>query len=120
MGNWWEEETRSKQDASVYLSLYKQFLTESPTIDWSKMQPLKKHAHYEDLMSCSDSNELSNLLKHLCVIKLNGGLGTTMGCKSPKSLITVRDGLTFLDFAIQQNKVFIFSHQLSTIIYYHS
>ena len=36
------------------------------------------------------------------VVKLNGGLGTTMGCKGPKSAITVRDGLTFLDITVQQ------------------
>ena len=36
------------------------------------------------------------------VIKLNGGLGTSMGCQGPKSTITVRDDLTFLDLIIRQ------------------
>jgi UTP--glucose-1-phosphate uridylyltransferase len=36
------------------------------------------------------------------VIKLNGGLGTSMGMTAPKSLVTVKDGLTFLDVAARQ------------------
>ena len=42
------------------------------------------------------------MLNKLVVIKLNGGLGTSMGCKGPKSSIVVRDDLTFLDITIQQ------------------
>jgi hypothetical protein len=38
------------------------------------------------------------------VVKLNGGLGTTMGCKGPKSAITVREGLSFLDVTVQQER----------------
>jgi UTP--glucose-1-phosphate uridylyltransferase len=36
------------------------------------------------------------------VIKLNGGLGTTMGLDRAKSLVTVRDGLSFLDITVRQ------------------
>lgn len=36
------------------------------------------------------------------IIKLNGGLGTSMGLRGPKSLLPVRDGLTFLDIAARQ------------------
>jgi UTP--glucose-1-phosphate uridylyltransferase len=36
------------------------------------------------------------------VIKLNGGLGTSMGMTGPKSLVEVKDGLTFLDIAVRQ------------------
>lgn len=36
------------------------------------------------------------------VIKLNGGLGTTMGMHGPKSLIQVKEGLTFLDIIVRQ------------------
>ena len=42
------------------------------------------------------------MLNKLVVVKLNGGLGTSMGCKGPKSFIVVRDDLTFLDITIQQ------------------
>ncbi len=36
------------------------------------------------------------------VFKLNGGLGTSMGLAGPKSLLPVRDGLTFLDLIARQ------------------
>src|SRR6516225_2584720 len=39
-----------------------------------------------------------NLLAQTVVLKLNGGLGTSMGLDTAKSLLAVRDGLTFLDF----------------------
>ena len=42
------------------------------------------------------------MLDHLVVIKLNGGLGTSMGCSGPKSVIPVRNDLTFLDLTVQQ------------------
>ncbi len=35
-------------------------------------------------------------------IKLNGGLGTSMGLQKAKSLLVVKDGLTFLDIIAQQ------------------
>lgn len=42
-------------------------------------------------------------LDRLVVIKLNGGLGTSMGMEGPKSLVTVKDGLTFLDITVRQS-----------------
>src|SRR3954468_18332301 len=36
------------------------------------------------------------------VIKLNGGLGTSMGMTGPKSLVEAKDGLTFLDIIVRQ------------------
>lgn len=44
-------------------------------------------------------------LNKLVVIKLNGGLGTSMGCHGPKSVIPVRSDLTFLDLTVQQIEV---------------
>jgi len=42
------------------------------------------------------------LLNQLAVIKLNGGLGTSMGLERVKSLIPVKGGDTFLDFIAKQ------------------
>jgi len=50
-------------------------------------------------------DDAKDLLNKLIVVKLNGGLGTTMGCQGPKSVISVRSGLTFLDLNIQQLEV---------------
>ena len=44
-------------------------------------------------------------LKQTVVIKLNGGLGTSMGLERAKSLIPVKDGHTFLDIIVRQAKV---------------
>lgn len=49
--------------------------------------------------------EMAEQLKKLIVVKLNGGLGTSMGCKGPKSIIPVRHDLTFLDLTMQQIEV---------------
>ena len=42
------------------------------------------------------------LLAQAVVIKLNGGLGTSMGLQGPKSLLAVRDGVNFLDLMVRQ------------------
>ena len=41
-------------------------------------------------------------LDRAAVIKLNGGLGTSMGLSGPKSLIEVKPGVTFLDVIVRQ------------------
>jgi UTP--glucose-1-phosphate uridylyltransferase len=42
------------------------------------------------------------LLKQTAMIKLNGGLGTSMGLEKAKSLLPVKNGLTFLDIIARQ------------------
>jgi UTP--glucose-1-phosphate uridylyltransferase len=49
-----------------------------------------------------DAYSIEQYLKKTVVIKLNGGLGTTMGLKGAKSLIPVKNGLTFLDITALQ------------------
>lgn len=41
-------------------------------------------------------------LSRTAVIKLNGGLGTSMGLDGPKSFLPVREGRTFLDLILSQ------------------
>ena len=41
-------------------------------------------------------------LEKLVIIKLNGGLGTSMGCVGPKSMMMVKDNMNFLDIIINQ------------------
>ena len=50
------------------------------------------------------------------VIKLNGGLGTSMGMDFPKSFVEVRDGKRFIDIAAEQHKnlPLIFMNSLQT------
>lgn len=44
-------------------------------------------------------------LRHAAVLKLNGGLGTSMGLERAKSLLVAREGLSFLDVIIRQTMV---------------
>jgi UTP--glucose-1-phosphate uridylyltransferase len=59
-------------------------------------------------LSPPSPNVVKELLDSLVVVKLNGGLGTSMGCKGPKSIIQVRNDLTFLDLTLQQIQVFFY------------
>jgi UTP--glucose-1-phosphate uridylyltransferase len=49
-----------------------------------------------------DAEAARQALSATAVIKLNGGLGTSMGMDRAKSLLAVRDGLTFLDIIVGQ------------------
>jgi len=54
-----------------------------------------------------DADELpdadaAGVLDRAVVLKLNGGLGTSMGMTGPKSLVEAKDGLTFLDVIVRQ------------------
>ncbi len=51
-----------------------------------------------------DDSSTINLGK-LAVVKLNGGLGTTMGLNKAKSLIKIKDNLNFLDITLRQINV---------------
>ncbi|CAN6706305.1 unnamed protein product [Malus baccata var. baccata] len=78
---------------------------EAEHVDWSKIETptdevVVPHAGLEP--APKDTAEIKALLDKLVVLKLNGGLGTTMGCTGPKSVIEVRDGLTFLDLIVMQ------------------
>jgi UTP--glucose-1-phosphate uridylyltransferase len=46
--------------------------------------------------------DASGALAQLAVVKLNGGLATTMGLTRPKSLIEARDGRSFLEIIAEQ------------------
>jgi len=53
--------------------------------------------NYDDL-----TKEDPTLLKETVMVKLNGGLGTGMGLAKAKSLLPLKDDLTFLDFIAKQ------------------
>lgn len=50
-----------------------------------------------DALPEPDADEAAAALAQAVVIKLNGGLGTSMGLSGPKALLPVRGDLTFLD-----------------------
>ena len=56
--------------------------------------------HVEHLEHFSDAGKKS--LPHAVMIILNGGLGTSMGLQSPKSLIEAKNGKSFLEIKLAQ------------------
>jgi UTP--glucose-1-phosphate uridylyltransferase len=60
----------------------------------------------EPLADLPDASELpaggKEVLDRVVVVKLNGGLGTSMGMTRAKSLLEVKDGLSFLDIIVRQ------------------
>eukprot|EP01029_Cantina_marsupialis_P015404 TRINITY_DN3380_c0_g1_i1.p1 TRINITY_DN3380_c0_g1~~TRINITY_DN3380_c0_g1_i1.p1 ORF type:complete len:504 (+),score=164.59 TRINITY_DN3380_c0_g1_i1:99-1610(+) len=74
-----------------------------PEIDWEAIESLDSEMlkAYKDLPQCNKA-DVKYMLSKLVVVKLNGGLGTSMGCKGPKSAIEVKNGLTFLDLQVRQ------------------
>jgi UDP-N-acetylglucosamine pyrophosphorylase len=66
----------------------------------STIEPVEKLPRFEQISKRVVVH--SSLLSKTAVIKLNGGLGTSMGLERAKSLLTVKDGLTFLDLIAKQ------------------
>lgn len=94
----------SQKDFEGFEKLFGRFINESgPSLEWNDIQKLPEGSvrKYADL-SGPDSSAVKDMLNKLVVVKLNGGLGTSMGCQGPKSIIPVRSELTFLDLTVQQ------------------
>lgn len=94
----------SDGELAGFEELYARYMAERSTkkeINWELIQQPSTNMlqAYGELAPPSDG---AGLLKKLAVMKLNGGLGTSMGCKGPKSVIEVRGDTTFLDLIVQQ------------------
>ena len=68
-------------------------------IPWGEIEPLQERdtVRMEELSGSDPA-----ALKKLVVIKLNGGLGTSMGLSGPKSLLPVRGEKNFLQIMLEQ------------------
>lgn len=101
------QKERVRTEFDGFTDLFKRFLEESgPSVDWDRIEKLP-HDAVRDYASLTTptADLLHQMLNKLVVVKLNGGLGTSMGCYGPKSVITVRNDLTFLDLTVQQIEV---------------
>uniref|UniRef100_A0A0A9ZDP3 UTP--glucose-1-phosphate uridylyltransferase n=2 Tax=Lygus hesperus TaxID=30085 RepID=A0A0A9ZDP3_LYGHE len=95
-----------KKEMDGFAALFRRFLADKKKgqpIEWDKIQKLPQSTirDYASLNTPS-IEEAKKMLEKLVVIKLNGGLGTSMGCHGPKSVIPVRSELSFLDLTVQQ------------------
>ena len=91
-------------EMSGFFTLFNRYLSErakGEKLVWDKIKAPSDDQiiSYDKLEQAKDPREALN---KLAVLKLNGGLGTTMGCVGPKSVIEVRDGMTFLDLSVRQ------------------
>lgn len=90
-----------EQAIDVFSAFYHQLEDgASGLIAESDVEPLKDipsiaHLDY-------DREQLRDAAAHTVVIKLNGGLGTTMGMQQAKSLLPIKHGLSFLDLIVDQ------------------
>ena len=105
-----EQKMREADIPLEVVQLYKKYLnriyaqgSEDHLIREHDILPLED----EDIL---DQNELTreeedfgrSILDRAVMIKLNGGLGTSMGMPFAKSLLSVREGYTFLDIILEQ------------------
>src|SRR3954452_14890210 len=73
---------------------------ETGVVAESEIEPLDELPAADELPGGDET--AGGALDRAVVIKLNGGLGTSMGMTGPKSLVEVKDGLTFLDIIVRQ------------------
>jgi UTP--glucose-1-phosphate uridylyltransferase len=71
---------------------------ETGTLAEAEIEPVAELPDAEDL----EAEAGPALLDQAVVIKLNGGLGTSMGMTKAKSLLEVKEGRTFLDLIAEQ------------------
>ncbi|KAH8905038.1 UTP-glucose-1-phosphate uridylyltransferase [Coniochaeta sp. PMI_546] len=86
-----------------FFALFRRYLNNKAKgneVNWERIAPPAQGqvVDYDDLPDV----ETKGFLNKLAVLKLNGGLGTSMGCVGPKSVIEVRDGMSFLDLSVRQ------------------
>ena len=68
-----------------------------------EIEPARDVTRFEDIVGCDQTvTKGQELLTSLAVVRLNGGLGTTMGLDRAKSLLPVKDKLSFNDIIARQ------------------
>lgn len=72
---------------------------ERGTLDRTQIDPVEELPRLDDL---GEPQDRQDLLDEIVLLNLNGGLGTSMGLTGPKSLLELREGLTFLDVLARQ------------------
>jgi len=71
---------------------------ETGVITEDEIEPVSSVDTLEALLAAGDAaREGRKLLDTLVVVRLNGGLGTTMGLERAKSLLKVKEGYSFND-----------------------
>ncbi|OWB55617.1 hypothetical protein B5S28_g1492 [[Candida] boidinii] len=99
-----------EKEMDSFFALFRRYITDkasgSSVLDWEKIKSPSVDEVVDFKSILSKEADLTQIntenLNKLAVLKLNGGLGTSMGCVGPKSVIEVRDGQSFLDLSVRQ------------------
>ncbi|OAG29949.1 UTP--glucose-1-phosphate uridylyltransferase [Nematocida displodere] len=94
----------SEESNAKFLKLFVRYISNrSEKLDWEKISPppASMITDYSEAQA-PKTEDISGLLNKVAVLKLNGGLGTSMGCLGPKSAIEVKDHLNFIDLSVRQ------------------
>lgn len=102
-----EERLQAARQPRVFIETFAHYYEQlvagqTGMIPEAEIQPVTEMADLERLPPKQALFGRRALMK-TAVIKLNGGLGTGMGLEQAKSLLPVKDGLTFLDIIARQS-----------------
>jgi UTP--glucose-1-phosphate uridylyltransferase len=91
-----------EEAVGAFLSAYDRLVGgDEALITSDSLEPAGEVAVLDDLPAVEE-RRLGEVLGEVALIKLNGGLATSMGLQQPKSLMEARDGRTFLDIIVGQ------------------
>ena len=74
---------------------------QSMMIPETEIEPARDVADWDALVGATPEADAA-LLAQAVLVKLNGGLGTSMGLQKAKSLLEIKPGVTFLDTIVRQ------------------
>ena len=96
----------SEAEISTFVRAYDRFTSGARTLlSETEISPVGSIRNVADL-----SNEDQSALQTTAVLRLNGGIGTTMGLDTPKSLLSAHGSLRFIDIILKQLQALRESH----------
>jgi UTP--glucose-1-phosphate uridylyltransferase len=101
----------NKHMNNKYYELYKNYKTD---FSIKEVEPILNFTNYNTLAYNDRDSMNKDIINKLAIVKLNGGLGTTMKCSKAKGCLDVVDNNTFLDIFI--NQVIFVNKRLSSNI----
>ncbi len=97
------EQNYSPDKIEQFETLFKLFESKKKGPDWEHIStPQEGSIIPYSALKKPRKEDQQQLLSKLAVCRLNGGLGTSMGCVGPKSAIEVKNGKSFLDIIVDQ------------------
>ena len=103
-----EDKARFERDMGTFVPMFERYLKVraepgSEYVSWDTVHPLPASAIEKlETLPAVDEARTKELLKKLAVVKLNGGLGTTMGCTGPKGFVAAHGEDRFIDLIVEQ------------------